>query len=269
MRTRIDWTKVQPYETVIVCYGSQQTADFIRRAVSDGFICENFAASRLSANCFETGVKIYMFRITGRNGILKTSEIRIPDCGVGYETLLVKDELKKNPSQVQAMKVIPKRGRMTLEEAAEPKLCQLLGVHVGERFRIDYPKGITGELYITGGGLIERVDGGKRHDKIGNSIAYAIQHPKKVIKPPRWTEEDIQDAKALRRMWPIGTVEVRRYGDEYYTSVVVYLTCTGDVLESLSLRHCKIFPSLQINECVDIDQILEESHGQQKENKSQ
>lgn len=246
MSNKVDWSKVEPYSTVIVCYGVQQTADFLRRAAAAGFTFENFTVRGLRCNCVETGERICMFYTSADHRIWQSSEVHIPDCGVGYETLFADDAPEPRPTYWQRQ--------------AEPKLCRLLGVRVRERFRIDYPKGTTGELYITEDGLIERADGGKRHKGIGNSIAYAIQNPKKVIKTPRWTDADIQDARTLRRMWPKGIVAVKRGAGGPSPIDVWILDTEDDKQEVLHLRNSKVFPSLLIHECVDIDDILKESH---------
>lgn len=54
-----------------------------------------------------------------------------------------------------------------------PRICTILGVKINQRFRINYPKGMTSWLHINEDGLVER-EGGPNNFKIGNSIAWAM-----------------------------------------------------------------------------------------------
>lgn len=76
----------------------------------------------------------------------------------------------------------------------KPRICEVLGVEVGQRFRVDYPKGMTAWLHINEDGFVER-EGGANRFKVGNSIAWAINHPDRIIRKPRFTEQEVENAR--------------------------------------------------------------------------
>lgn len=85
----------------------------------------------------------------------------------------------------------------------KPRICDILDVEVGEWFRIHYPKGTTNPLYINAEGLVERTSGKDRNRKnIGNSVAWAIEHPESVEKVPRFSAAVIEDAMTILRWYP-------------------------------------------------------------------
>ena len=90
-----------------------------------------------------------------------------------------------------------------MKKAEKPRICDILDVEVGEWFRIHYPKGTTNPLYINAEGLVERTSGKDRNRKnIGNSVAWAIEHPESVEKVPRFSAADIEDAMTILRWYP-------------------------------------------------------------------
>ena len=83
----------------------------------------------------------------------------------------------------------------------KPRIAQVLEVEVGERFRIDYPKGMTVWLHINEEGFVVR-EGGPKNLKIGNSVAWAINHPESIIRKPRWTQQEVERARAIKVLYP-------------------------------------------------------------------
>ena len=83
----------------------------------------------------------------------------------------------------------------------KPRICEVLGVEVGEKFRVDYPKGMTAWLHINEDGFVER-EGGANRFKIGNSIAWAINHPDRIIRKQHFTQQEVERAKAIRLIYP-------------------------------------------------------------------
>ena len=83
----------------------------------------------------------------------------------------------------------------------KPRICEVLGVEVGEKFRVDYPKGMTAWLHINEEGFVER-EGGANRFKVGNSIAWAINHPDRIIRKPHFTEQEVERAKAIKLIYP-------------------------------------------------------------------
>ena len=108
-----------------------------------------------------------------------------------------------------------------------PRMCRVLGVEVGERFSIDgYPTDY-GLVQVCEDGKIRRVistqefpfaEDGEMGHKIGaNALYYLLNHPDRIIRKPRWTEEEVADAKAVQRIFR-ATVVGRLENSRVYTA---------------------------------------------------
>lgn len=92
--------------------------------------------------------------------------------------------------------------RVQLEEVNmdKPRICEVLGVEVGERFEL----GNTGIiLMVNDDGLIHiGLSHGdhKETDMNVNYLVKAINHPDRIIRKPRFTEQEVEDAKTIRRI---------------------------------------------------------------------
>lgn len=137
--------------------------------------------------------------------------------------------VNNNPRQAAEM--------MGYEAVDQPRICEVLGVEVGERFRVDYPKGLTAWLHINEDGFVER-DGGANRLKIGNSVAWAVNHPDKIIRKPRYTEDEVHLARQLCKSCGADAFLYRESQD------VVYF---GETTASGTYRFPgKLFPSLPV-----------------------
>ena len=80
----------------------------------------------------------------------------------------------------------------------KPRIAEMLGVEVGERFSLKnfYPDFV--KFWIESDGTFNT----EPQVAIGSSTALlrAVERPGLVIRLPRWTEQDKADAKALKRM---------------------------------------------------------------------
>jgi len=132
-----------------------------------------------------------------------------------------------------------------MDKQARPRICEVLGVEVGERFRIDYPKGMTVWLHINKEGFVVR-EGGPKNLKIGNSVAWAINHPDRIIRKPRWTQQEVEDAKVLARALLADGFERDTIGDVFATSSVACRT----------LIDSRMFPSLSPGDSVKLSDII-------------
>lgn len=77
----------------------------------------------------------------------------------------------------------------------KPRICEVLGVEVGEHFKI---KGYKGEYHINGCGVLKW--GGQTSD---DAIYEAINHPDRIIRKPRWTQQEVERAKAIKVLYPV------------------------------------------------------------------
>ena len=124
----------------------------------------------------------------------------------------------------------------------KPRICEVLGVEVGEHFQV-YGNAMT--WHITSGGYIVRDDGKRCVDDV---IYLAINHPERIIRKPRWTEQDVKGAKAIRYVFGRdGTI--KRHSKAV---TAPYSTLTFDHL----YINENLFQSLRPGESVKLDEII-------------
>lgn len=73
-----------------------------------------------------------------------------------------------------------------------------------------------------------------------------------LSEPPRWTEQEVEDAKTLCRMWPGGKIEFKRYEDGRCAMVHIQ----GSLHGCLDLGQVDLFPSLRPGQSVTLDEII-------------
>lgn len=91
----------------------------------------------------------------------------------------------------------------TCEDATDmPRLCQVLGVAVGERFKVrdDMEQKLLGMLSVTECGTLVAYGGLAPVDAI-YALTQAINHPEKIIRVPRLTPEEVQRCRAFGAKW--------------------------------------------------------------------
>ncbi len=138
-----------------------------------------------------------------------------------------------------------KNGGIKMSENKKPRICEVLGVEVGEIFTADW---WSGEYFIDEcGRLVSKTPA----STIPISMLVDIINGEcKIRRNHRWTADDIADAKAVRRMYP-DAVEVERISVD---GVIIVLEdndrCCAEISENT-------FPSLAGYEAVKIDEILE------------
>lgn len=69
---------------------------------------------------------------------------------------------------------------------------------------------------------------------------------------PRWTEQEVEDAKTFCRMWPGGEIEFKRYADGRCAMIHIQ----GSLHGCLDLGQVDLFPSLRPGETVTLDEII-------------
>lgn len=87
----------------------------------------------------------------------------------------------------------------------KPRICKVLGVEIGEEFTYDF-----GANQVNRGTFKIGADG-KRYYKTGDlwnpcynedDLAVIINHPDRIIRKPRWTEQEVERAKAIKVLYP-------------------------------------------------------------------
>ena len=132
----------------------------------------------------------------------------------------------------------------------KPRICEVLGVEVGERFDVKGEYRYTG-LQVLENGIVRRVhDDGSLGNKLGTgAICYLINHPECIVRRKRFTVQEIEDAKAIKK--------------EQTCETVVGRTKEGDFLiRRIYPEFPKIgndtFPSIAPGESYTLDEIIGE-----------
>lgn len=130
--------------------------------------------------------------------------------------------------------------RVQSEEANmdKPRICEVLGVEVGEVFTADTPYGQFKRCVVDEEGQILNTG--------INVLCYIINHPDRIIRKPRWTEQEVEDAKAIKRVLKATGIRRNRYDNIYATGELIVDT----------LLDSEAFPSLQPDTAVTIDEII-------------
>lgn len=80
----------------------------------------------------------------------------------------------------------------------KPRICEVLGVEVGERFSISP---VEKQLYVSESGNIIDDD---RH-LFAQLFVDAINHPDRIIRKPRFTQQEVESAKIISVLFPEAT----------------------------------------------------------------
>lgn len=119
----------------------------------------------------------------------------------------------------------------------KPRICEVLGVEPEEKFDAGPYKDAYVDLY----GII-RTNIGSLMDS--DRVCELINHPDRIIRKPRWTEQEVERAKAIKVIWPCAKAVVK--AESGAISVV-------SAPMELSVDH---FPSLRPGETVKLSEII-------------
>ena len=124
----------------------------------------------------------------------------------------------------------------------KPRICEVLGVEVGEPF--DLLNSARNPYHIDADGDMVDKDG----NWCGEAICVAINHPDRIIRKPRFTEQEVEDAKYIKRILRVDLVSRNQYGnglvakkDDGSVSVVV---------------NSEMFPSIRPGQSYTLDDII-------------
>jgi hypothetical protein len=133
----------------------------------------------------------------------------------------------------------------------KPRIAQVLGVEVGEEFTYDF-----GANQVNRGTFKIGADG-RRYYKTGDlwspcynedDLAVIINQPDRITRKPCWTEQEVEDARAVKRLLEVDSVSRAAYGNGLFA-------VKNDWSVSIVLsRDC--FPSLRPGETVTLDEII-------------
>lgn len=162
-------------------------------------------------------------------------------CDVGWESI----------SSAGSMSCRDECERLKAWEAKKkvdkPRICDVLGVNVDEEFEFDFDSNQVsrGTMKIGADGLRYYKDK-KDWFQCWNEkdLIYIINHPDRIIRKPRFTQQEVERAKAIKTLWPCAKAIVK--AESGAISVV------GATIE-LNVDH---FPSLHPGKTVTLDEII-------------
>lgn len=181
---------------------------------------------------------------------------------MGYEVIEVSStKIDETPSASDTPTVsddTPTEEDNNMKKISKPRLAELLGVEVGEKFQV---KGVDTKdfaFFVDAEGIMRWTDDGMISDLIIYTI---INHPERIVRLPRLTEPEIVimrafGAKCVSRadistsvalLWD---TKPRKYPDG------VYRACWFKPIATVDSRF---FPSVKPGDCVELE---EASHGE-------
>ena len=80
----------------------------------------------------------------------------------------------------------------------KPRICEVLGVEVGEIISVNFP---VGEFAFSIGSDGQAI--GENGQEFGAILTEAINHPDRLLRKPRWTEQEVERAKAIKVLYPV------------------------------------------------------------------
>ena len=128
----------------------------------------------------------------------------------------------------------------------KPRICEVLGVEVGEWFT--YP-GMNTSFQVTEGGFLKCADG-----DLKMCVPTLINHPDRIIRKPRWTEQEVERAKAIKVLLP--EINAIKY-DGAWTQCLEIVDGTYFQREVIT-RH--LFPSVEKGQVYTLDEIIGSIH---------
>lgn len=133
----------------------------------------------------------------------------------------------------------------------KPRICEVLGVEVDEEWTVS---GNDIAIYrVSGGVALEYAmpkyngDGYREWIPAGMlCLVDFINHPDRIIRKPRWTEQEVERAKTVRVLW--GGVDKLEKCDLHIKAV--------DGTHLVATMSADLFPSLRPGETVNLDEII-------------
>ena len=126
----------------------------------------------------------------------------------------------------------------------KPRICDVLGVEVNENFKFnDFPFDECKVYFVGTDGEIINAKGGS---VTGGELCYIINNPDCIIRKPRWTEQEVERAKAIKVLYP----EADNLNE---CDPQIKVLNTKFVIATLDTA---LFPSLRPGESVKLDEII-------------
>lgn len=178
-----------------------------------------------------------------RNDALHTMECS--NCGADAHYQLVNRVWRYEPYCAHCGARVYKQEDLPMSENKKPRLAEALGVEVNEKFDF-VGGGFTRCCYVDSNGWLR-----DQNDNMCDTHAvFLINNPQYMRRRPRWTEQEVEDAKAIQRLMSEYT-HISRKEISYGT----YLSLESEDVESYALSS-ELFPSLRAGETVELTDII-------------
>lgn len=155
---------------------------------------------------------------------------------MGYE--VVEDDCDQSPKS---------RNSVAKKEEAnmnKPRICEVLGVEVNQNFQFnDFPFDEPKTYFVGANGEIRNAHGG---EVTSSELCYIINNADYIIRKPRWTEQEVERAKAIKMLYSEAeSIEMYGFGIRVFNRKLVIATLDPS-----------LFPSLRSNEIITLDEII-------------
>ena len=168
------------------------------------------------------------------------------ECCVGFRKSHPHEAARLMGYEVVEDDHIPQAEKKEETNMDKPRICEILRVEPGEPF---YIRGFDDVLFwiMDDGTFITQPNNAPGS---ASTLLRALDHPDRIIHKPRWTEQEVEDAKAIRRIMSEYTDIVRKKD-----GCVTHLFLTSEDVEDYFLDS-GLFPSLRPGETVTLDEII-------------
>ena len=157
---------------------------------------------------------------------------------MGYEVV---EEHTKTHEKTHADAIENARAQSEEANMNKPRICEVLGVEVGEKFTI-----ADTSYWIEKNGAI--FSDGNQRDLVGVSlICDVVNHPDRIIRNPSFTEQEVEVAKAIKLLFPDAVKVCRLSG-------VIKAECENGSGECMIAAE--LLPSIQNHQSYTLDEII-------------
>ena len=160
-------------------------------------------------------------------------------------------EIEKNFDPQEGCKNWEKKKEANMDK---PRICEVLGVEVGEDVKYRHTDGTEENICVCEDGRVIISSLSRKMSTVAVLIN-AINHPDRIIRKPHWTEQEVEDAKTIRRVLGADWKRVEREDDGFI--VLKFLNTGDDEILCQSLRlESNAFPSVKIGQVYTLDEII-------------
>lgn len=129
-----------------------------------------------------------------------------------------------------------------MSENKKPRIAEILGVEVGERFSVEGQCG-GDPLYVDRDGWVRYVGDGAIST---SAVTIAINHPDRIIRKRRWTEQEVE---ILKHMASAGIVSIKRKS-------IVQISWDAGTMGGVMIVPPRFLPSIQPGQSYTLDEII-------------